>query len=209
MKVVFRDRNEAGERLAEELATTQWQRPLVLAMPRGGVPVAAPVARRLGASLDVVVARKIPVPGSPEVAVGATTSEGPPIFNRAALDRLGLTEEDLADAVAVEQGEARRRVENYRGGAPDPDVQGRDVIVVDDGLATGMSARAALGHVREGGAASLVLAVPVRAPDAEPTDLCDQVIAVEVPSGFRSVGEWYSDFAQVEDEEVRNLLTSG
>lgn len=205
---MFRDRHEAGERLAEELATTQWQHPLVLAMPRGGVPVAVPVARRLGAPLDVVVARKIPVPGSPEVAVGATTSEGPPIFNRVGLDRLGLTEDDLADAVAVEQGEARRRVEIYRGGAPETDVRGRDVIVVDDGLATGMSARAALGHVRESGAASLVLAVPVRAPDAEPTDLCDQVVAVEVPSGFRSVGEWYTDFTQVGDHEVRRLLTS-
>ena len=206
---MFRDRHEAGERLAEELATTQWQRPLVLAMPRGGVPVAAPVARRLGAPLDVVVARKIPVPGSPEVAVGATTPEGPPVFNRAGMTRLGLTEDDLADAVAVEQAEARRRVEIYRGGAPESDVRGRDVIVVDDGLATGMSARAALGHLRESGAASLVLAVPVRAPDAEPTDLCDQVVAIEVPSGFRAVGEWYTDFTQVGDHEVRRLLTSG
>ncbi|MBE3001243.1 phosphoribosyltransferase [Nocardiopsis sp. HNM0947] len=203
---MFRDRLEAGERLADELAAQEWHRPVVLAMPRGGVPVAVPVARRLDAPLDVVVARKIPVPGSPEVAVGATTAQGPPIFNRRSLGRIGLHEDDLADAVAVEQGEAQRRVEIYRGGADEPEVRDRDVIVVDDGLATGMSARAALGHLRERGAASLVLAVPVRAPDAAPTDLCEQVVAVSVPDGFRSVGEWYEDFTQVADDEVRRFL---
>ncbi|WP_026118707.1 phosphoribosyltransferase [Nocardiopsis salina] len=203
---MFRDRLEAGERLADELAAQEWNRPVVLAMPRGGVPVAVPVARRLGAVLDVVVARKIPVPGSPEVAVGATTAQGPPLFNRRSLERLGLTEDDLTDAVGVEQGEAQRRVEIYRGGAAEPEVRDRDVIVVDDGLATGMSARAALGHLRESGAASLVLAVPVRSPDAAPTDLCDRVVAVQVPDGFRSVGEWYEDFTQVADDEVRRLL---
>lgn len=184
----------------------RWRRPFVFAMPRGGVPVAVPVARRLNAPLDVVVARKISVPGAPEVAVGATTAQGPPIFDRRSLTRLGLTEKDLAGAVEAEQGEARRRVENYRGDAPEPEVADRDAVVVDDGLATGLSARAALGHLRERGAASLVLAVPVRAPDSAPVDLCDRVVAVHVPTGFRSVGEWYTDFTQVPDGEVRRLL---
>nr|WP_242422906.1 phosphoribosyltransferase family protein [Nocardiopsis sp. TSRI0078] len=183
-------------------------RPLVLALPRGGVPVAERVTEALGIPLDIVVVRKIPVPGSPETAIGATTAEGPPLFDRRALNLLGLSEERLTDAVEAEQAEARRRIRAYRGSGPGPEVAGRDVFVIDDGLATGMSARAALTALREQDPASLVLAVPVGAPNAVHAlaDVCDQVVCLETPSDFGAVSLWYEEFEQVGDEEVLALL---
>ncbi|WP_150244321.1 phosphoribosyltransferase [Nocardiopsis quinghaiensis] len=205
---MFRNRRDAGERLARVVEGQNKPHPLVLALPRGGVPVAERVAESLGVPMDIVVVRKIPVPGSPETAIGATTAEGPPLFDRRALDLLGLSEERLADMAGAEQTEARRRVQAYRGDAPDPEVAERDVFVIDDGLATGMSARAALAALREQGPASLVLAVPVGAPDAVHAlaDVCDQVVCLETPSDFGAVSLWYEDFPQVSDEEVLALL---
>ncbi|OOC56997.1 phosphoribosyltransferase [Nocardiopsis sinuspersici] len=205
---MFRDRRDAGERLARVLEGQNKPHPLVLALPRGGVPVAERVAGVLGVPLDIVVVRKIPVPGSPETAIGATTAEGPPLFDGRALNLLGLSEERLADTVEAEQAEARRRVRAYRGGAPQLDVAERDVFVVDDGLATGMSARAALTALREQDPASLVLAVPVGAPSAVRAlaDVCDQVVCLETPSDFGAVSLWYEEFPQVSDEEVLALL---
>ncbi|WP_304454356.1 phosphoribosyltransferase [Nocardiopsis sp. YSL2] len=206
---MFRDRRQAGERLAGAVAALEPERPLVLALPRGGLPVAEHVAEVLGAPLDVIVVRKIGAPGNPEAAIGATTAEGPPLFDKGALVALGITEGDLADRVANAQAEARRRVAAYRGGAPEPEIEGRDVIVVDDGLATGMSARAAVTEVRErAAAASVVLAVPVGAPDAVAAleELCDRVVCLSTPPDFRAVSLWYERFPQVDDVEVRRIL---
>ncbi|RKS09703.1 putative phosphoribosyltransferase [Nocardiopsis sp. Huas11] len=206
---MFRDRRQAGERLAEAVADLGPERPLVLALPRGGLPVAAPVAEALGAPLDVIVVRKIGAPGNPEAAIGATTAEGPALFDKGVLVALGLTEGDLADRVAEAQAEARRRLDAYRGDAPEPEIEGRDVIVVDDGLATGMSARAAVTEVRERAApASVVLAAPVGAPEAVTAleDLCDRVVCLSAPPDFRAVSLWYETFPQVDDAQVRRLL---
>lgn len=205
---MFHDRREAGERLARVVEGQNRPYPLVLALPRGGVPVAARIAERLDLPLDVVVVRKIPVPGSPETALGATTAEGPPLFDDRSLRLLGLSEEDLAESVRAEQAEARRRVRVYREGEPGPHVTGYDVVLVDDGLATGMSARAALTALRRQDPASLTLAVPVGAPNAVHAlaDVCDQVICVEAPPDFGAVSLWYEEFPQVGDEEVLSWL---
>ncbi|MBT2440348.1 phosphoribosyltransferase [Streptomyces sp. ISL-36] len=204
----FYDHRQAGEELARRLL--EWAgdgdltHTVVLALPRGGVPVAAEVARALKVPLDVLVARKIGVPGSPEVGIGAIAGEDPPVYDRQALQMLGLTEEDLAPDVARERAELHRREELYRGGRPAPDVEGRTVILVDDGLATGVTARAALRRLRSGRPARLVLAVPVCAPEAAETigKEADEFVCLHRPSTFRSVGEWYEEFAQVSDNEV-------
>ena len=205
---MFEDREEAADRLADAVAEAGPDRPLVLGLPRGGVPVADRVARRLGVPMDVTVVRKIPVPNSPETAIGATTAEGPPLFDQHALWMLGLSPGDLTTAVESAQAEARRRVDAYRGQEPAPQVAGRDVVVVDDGLATGMSAKAALSALREQGPASLMLAVPVGAPEAVRSlaELCDQVICPQTPVDFRAVSLWYRKFPQVDDDEVQQLL---
>ncbi|GAB2499781.1 phosphoribosyltransferase [Nocardiopsis aegyptia] len=209
VRTVFRDRGEAGGRLAGAVAELEPERPLVLALPRGGLPVAEHVAQALGAPLDVIVVRKIGAPGNPEAAIGATTAEGPPLFDKRVLVALGVTEGDLAGRVADAQAEARRRVAAYRGDAPEPEIEGRDIIVVDDGLATGMSALAAVSEVRERAAASsVVLAVPVGAPDAVTAleEVCDRVVCLSTPPDFRAVSLWYDRFPQVDDAEVRRIL---
>nr|WP_249351960.1 phosphoribosyltransferase family protein [Nocardiopsis akebiae] len=208
MAHVFRDRREAGERLARAVAERAGPRPRVLALPRGGVPVAEPVAEALGVPLDIVVARKIPAPGSPETAIGATTAEGPALFDQRALDLLGIPEGRLADMVGAQRAEARRRLLAYRGEAPEPGAAGYDVVVVDDGLATGLSARAALTSVLARRPASLTLAVPVGAPEAlrALSDVCDRIVCLETPQDFGAVSLWYERFAQVTDDEVRGLL---
>ncbi|MFC9089917.1 phosphoribosyltransferase [Nocardiopsis dassonvillei] len=205
---MFRDRREAGERLARVVAERPGARPRVLALPRGGVPVAGPVADALGVPLDIVVARKIPAPGSPETAIGATTAEGPALFDQRALDLLGIPEGRLAEMVGAQQAEARRRLLAYRGEDPEPEVTGYDVVVVDDGLATGLSARAALTSVLTRRPASLTLAVPVGAPEAVRalSDVCDRVVCLETPPDFGAVSLWYTRFPQVTDDEVRGLL---
>ena len=207
---MFEDREEAGDRLADVVAEVGPERPLILGLPRGGVPVADRVARKLGAPMDVMVVRKIPVPGSPETAIGATTAEGPPLFDQRTLRMLGVSTEDLATAVETAQAEARRRVEVYRGKEPAPEVGGRDVVVVDDGLATGMSAKAVLSALREQAPAALMLAVPVGAPEAVSAlaEVCDRVICPRTPVDFRAVSLWYRKFPQVSDDEVRQLLRS-
>ncbi len=205
---MFRDRREAGERLARAVAERAGPRPRVLALPRGGVPVAEPVAEALGVPLDIVVARKIPAPGSPETAIGATTAEGPALFDQRALDLLGIPDGRLADMVGAQRAEARRRLLAYRGEDPEPETAGYDVVVVDDGLATGLSARAALTSVLARRPASLTLAVPVGAPEAVRalSDVCDRIVCLETPPDFGAVSLWYERFAQVTDDEVRGLL---
>ncbi|WP_137991728.1 phosphoribosyltransferase [Streptomyces vilmorinianum] len=210
----FYDHRQAGEELAARLvewaADGDLTNALVLALPRGGVPVAAEVARALRVPLDVIVARKIGAPGSPEVGIGAIAGEDPPVYDTQALHMLGLTEDDLAADVARERAELHRREDLYRRGRPAPDVEGRTVILIDDGLATGVTARAALRRLRTGRPARLVLAVPVCAPEAAETikEDADDVVCLHRPSSFRSVGEWYEEFAQVSDDEVISTLRS-
>jgi predicted phosphoribosyltransferase len=208
----FLDHRHAGRQLAARLVEWAAHRdltdPLVLALPRGGVPVAAEVARALGAPLDIVVVRKIGAPGSPETGIGALAGDEPPLFDDESLRMLNLSAADLADDVARERAELRRREDVYRHGRPAPAVAGRSVIVVDDGLATGVTARAALRHLRAQGPAHLVLAVPVCARDAAAAVRAeaDDLVCLHRPDVFWSVGEWYEEFAQVSDNEVISTL---
>ncbi|MFJ8787812.1 phosphoribosyltransferase [Streptomyces sp. NPDC102462] len=208
----FRNRREAGQelglRLMEWASEGELPNPLVLALPRGGVPVAAEIARALGAPLDVLVARKIGLPGRPETGIGALVGEDPPLFDRRALEMLGLSEDRLVEDVAREREELKRRALLYRGGRLAPGVQGRTVVLVDDGLATGATARAALRHLRRLEPARLILAVPVCAAETatEMRSEADDVVCLQRPWDFRAVGLWYDDFEQVSDEEVVRLL---
>ncbi len=210
----FADRRAAGRLLAERIdaavALDHWpERTVVLGLPRGGVAVAKQVAVVLGLPMDVIVTRKIGYPPQPELGVGAI-AEGlrQPVYDFMLLDRLSLSPSDLATVVAAEEAELARRVRVYRGGKPLPAVAGWCVIVVDDGLATGVTARAALRSLRGAQAAHLVLAVPV-APPAAAFWLraeADQVISLATPSRFYSVGQWYASFGQLTDADVLALL---
>ncbi|MFG2222695.1 phosphoribosyltransferase [Streptomyces sp. NPDC048644] len=206
------DRRHAGQALATRclalMRTGGFTAPLVLALPRGGVPVAAEVARAIGAPLDVLVARKIGIPGLPEVGVGALVDDEPPVFDAAALTVLGLTEELLAADVERERAELHRREAAYRAGRPPLNVTGAVVLLVDDGLATGATARAALRHLRRLRPARLILAVPVgdAAAAAALREEADDVVCVHQPQHFHAVGEWYLDFDQVQDTEVISIL---
>jgi putative phosphoribosyl transferase len=211
----FPDRRAAGlllaERLADSVALDRWAgRTMVLGLPRGGVAVAQQVAAVLGLPMDVIVTRKIGYPPQPELGVGAI-AEGlrQPVYDCGLLERLALTPEDLASVVEAEEAELDRRVRIYRGGNPLSPVAGRCVIVVDDGLATGATARAALRSLRAAQAAHLILAVPV-APPSSVTSMhaeADQVIVLVSPGRFSSVGEWYLAFGQLSDADVLALLT--
>src|SRR5882757_4333615 len=207
---LFRDRREAGRVLAEKLAAYA-NRPdvLVLALPRGGVPVAYEVARALGAPLDVFVVRKLGVPGYEELAMGAVATGGVRVLNDQLVSRLGIPNY-LIDAVAArERQELARRERLYRGGRPPPNVSGRTVILVDDGLATGATMHAAIAALRQLQPARIVVAVPTASPDTcqELRAEVDDVICAITPEPFQAVGRWYQDFAQTTDEEVQDLLT--
>jgi predicted phosphoribosyltransferase len=218
--LIFTDRDDAGRRLGDELARRlagpagRHRKeggdgpPLVLALPRGGVPVAARVAERIGGDLDIVLARKIGAPGRPEFGVGAIAEDGPPVFDAGSLAALGITEEDLAGTVAAEREELTRRARRYRAGRPSPDPTGRTVVLVDDGLATGVTARAVLHRLHDQQPARLVLAVPVGAPEAYEalTADADEVVCLSAPEGFGAVGRWYENFDQLTDEDVDEAL---
>jgi predicted phosphoribosyltransferase len=171
--------------------------------------VAAEIARALGAPLDVLVARKISAPGRPEVAIGALVGDDPPLLNRRAVAAAGLTGEELATRIDRERAEARRRDRRYRAGRPAPHVAGRVVILVDDGLATGLTARAALRHLRRRKPARLILAVPVGSQGAVAAARpeADDVVCPCQPSPFRAVSRWYEDFDEVSDVDVVDILT--
>jgi putative phosphoribosyl transferase len=206
--MAFRDREQAGRMLAGRLAHLQGARPVVLGLARGGVPVAREVARGLDADLDVLVARKLGAPQNPEYAIGAVAEGGALYLRPGALDEVGIDEEVLAALVRRETAELARRVRAYRGGRPFPAVEGRTAVVVDDGVATGATARAAARAVRQAGAARVVLAAPVIAA-ASRDDLVrefDEVVAVRFPDPFGAVGAWYDRFDQVSDDEVRDCL---
>jgi putative phosphoribosyl transferase len=210
----FLDRQDAGRQLATALVRAmaltgdQGAPPVVAGMARGGVPVAFVVARVLAAPLDVVVVRKLGHPRQPELGLGAIGEGGVRLVNRALVDRLGVTP-DVIDAVAAGQAiELERRLRVYRGERPAVPVQAKTVVVVDDGLATGFTARAAVEVMRSRGAARVVLAVPVGPPAtvAALRDVADDVVCVEVTEQFSGLSEWYRDFHQVSDEEVARLL---
>lgn len=208
----FRNRREAGQELAVRLlewaSSGDLANVTVLALPRGGVPVAAEIARAMVVPLDVLVVRKIGVPGSPEVGIGAIAGDDPPVFDRTGLRALDLTEDELSSEVARARVELHRRERVYRRGRPAPDVRGHGVVVVDDGLATGVTARAALRHVLRGGPLRVTLAVPVCPPHtaAALRDEADDVVALHQPQRLGSVGEWYDDFDQVSDRDVLDAL---
>lgn len=211
----FADRRDAGRRLAERvrrsIAVDDLHDPLVLALPRGGVPVAVEVAAALGAELDVLVARKVGLPGHPEVGIGAVAEGGVRVAGAELLARAGLDRATFDRLADLEVTELERRVRAYRADRPLAATSGRDVIVVDDGLATGVTARAGAQAVRTRGAARLVLAVPVCARDtAERLARSDdvEVVCVLRPRRFVAVGEWYDDFEQETDERVVELLTA-
>jgi predicted phosphoribosyltransferase len=206
----FRNRIDAGRRLAEKLAAYA-DRPdvLVLALPRGGVPVGFEVARALGAPLDVFLVRKLGVPGYEELAMGAVATGGVRVLNDEIVRGLGISEHEIDAAVARELQELARRERLYRGDRPPPDVAGRTVLLVDDGLATGATMRAAVAALRQQQPARIVIAAPTASPDtceamkAE----ADDVVCTMTPEPFFAVGHWYEDFTQTTDNEVRELLT--
>jgi predicted phosphoribosyltransferase len=209
MDRLFRDRREAGRLLAEPLADYAG-RPdvLVLALPRGGVPVAYEVARALDALLDVFLVRKLGVPGREELALGAIATGGVRLLNEDVVRGLRVPPEIIDRVEAAERTELERREREYRGDRPPPDVRGRTVILIDDGLATGASMRAAVAALRQGRPARIVVAVPIAAPSTceEFRDEVDEVICARTPEPFFAVGLWYEDFAQTTDDEVRDLL---
>ncbi|HUF34868.1 MAG TPA: phosphoribosyltransferase [Gemmatimonadales bacterium] len=205
----FRDRAQAGRRLADALKHYVGDPGLVvLALPRGGVEVGAEVARRLGAPLDVVLVRKLGVPGHEELAMGAIATGGVRILSEEVIATLGVSEREIAAVAAVEEGELARRERAYRGRRGPPAVEGRTVILVDDGLATGATMRAAAIVLRKLGPRRLIVAVPVAPAETCRTlrALVDEVVCLFTPEPFRSVGEWYDDFSQTSDEDVRRLL---
>ncbi|MFF4052429.1 phosphoribosyltransferase [Streptomyces chartreusis] len=208
----FRDRAEAGRELAEQLRIRQDKgelpHPVVLALPRGGVAVAREIAEALQAPLDVLVVRKIGAPFHEEFGVGALAGDDPPVFDEQTLYRLGLSEDDLAPVVERERKELRRREERYRQGRPAPGLRGRTAVVVDDGVATGNTARVAVRAVRNRSPERLVLAVPVCAPEAaeELRREVDEFVCLHEPRLFSAVGEWYEDFRQLTDADVLEAL---
>jgi predicted phosphoribosyltransferase len=205
----FRNRREAGQRLADALAPYAGTPDLlVLGLPRGGVAVGAEVARRLGAPLDAILVRKLGVPGHEELAMGAIASGGIRVLSEEVIDALGISDREIAAVAAAEEEELDRRERAYRGPRTPPDPSGRTVILVDDGLATGATMRAAAAVIRSQDPRRLVVAVPVApASTCEALrELADDVVCTRTPEPFHSVGEWYEDFEQTSDDEVRRLL---
>ena len=206
----FRDRADAGRELAGRLAASRLAAPLILGLPRGGVPIAAEVAAELDAPLDAFVAQKIGAPGHEEFGVGAV-AEGlsEPVISPTAAD-IGLSPADVRGLAGAAQAEVGRRVERYRGGRQLPALANRDVVVVDDGLATGITAEAALRALHERGPGRLILAVPVGAPETvgRLTAVADEVICPKMPPFFQAVGQWYRDFSPLTDDEVVRCLAA-
>jgi predicted phosphoribosyltransferase len=210
MAVIFKDRSEAGRVLAAKLkAYADRDDVLVLALPRGGVPVAFEVAKAINAPLDIFLVRKLGVPGQEELAMGAIATGGIRVLNEDVVRYLHIPDDVIDQVAAREQQELLRRERAYRDDRPAPDVSGRTVILVDDGLATGSTMRAAVAALRQQGPARIVVAVPTAAPQT-----CDEfrgevyeIVCATTPEPFMGVGQWYEDFSQTTDEEVRSLLS--
>ena len=208
----FRDRDQAGGLLGRAVAETIGQRDdaIVLALPRGGVPVGARVAAAIAAPLDVFIVRKLGVPGHEELAMGAIASGGVRVLNRDVLDAMPVPQRMIDDVAAREQRELERREAEYRGARPPLDVRGKTVIVVDDGLATGSTMRAAVHALRRMEPRAVIVAVPVAAPttceDFRHDPAVDVIVCLRTPEPFQAVGLWYDDFTQTTDQEVQRLL---
>ena len=212
MDAPFANRTEAGKELATKLTPHYANRPdvLVLALPRGGVPVACEVARALHAPLDVFIVRKLGVPGYEELAMGAIASGDVRVLNEGVTTQLKIARSVIDSVADREKRELQRRERLYRGNRPAPSVKGRTVILVDDGLATGSTMRAATIALRQMQPSKLIVAVPVAAPEVceEFHNEVDEIVCVLTPEPFTAVGAWYADFSQTTDEEVRELLES-
>ncbi len=204
---MFIDRQDAGRKLAESLKSYKSENPIILALPRGGVPIGYEVAKALEAPLDIFVVRKVGPPWNPEFGVGAV-APGVQILDKSSLRMLGLTEADLAPTIEQEQKELNRRLRLYRQNEELPNVEGKTVILIDDGLATGISTRAAIQGIKKLKPAKVILAVPVGPPEtvAFLKTLVDDLICLEVPRDFYAVSAFYLNFPQVSDEEVIRLL---
>lgn len=206
---MFRDRRDAGRRLAERLAGYRDEKLVVLALPRGGVPVGFEISRSLGAPLDVFIARKLGAPGQEELGIGAVAQGGVRVLNEYAVDALDIPDGYIERTAKKETEEIERRLETLRGeGRPEPEVGGRTAILVDDGLATGVTAQAAVQALRLREPRSLILAAPVCAAQTAKRlrPEVDELVCLETPYDLRAIGFWYEDFYQVSDEEVISLL---
>jgi putative phosphoribosyl transferase len=210
MASFFRDRTDAGRRLAAALASRQGlgSDPIVLALPRGGVPVAFEVARELGLPMDVFLVRKLGVPHREEYAMGAIASGGIRVLNEEVISMLRIPKDTVEEVARREQQELERRERAFRGDRPKPDLAGRTAIIVDDGLATGATMRAAIRVARAERAGRVIVAVPTASPEtcASLEDIADDVFCLTTPSPYMAVGVWYDDFSQTTDEEVVALL---
>jgi len=204
----FRNRSDAGQRLADRLEHLRGKDAVILGLPRGGVPVAAEVARALAAPLDIILVRKLGVPAQPELGMGAIGESDARVINPDVVRYAQVSEAQMAEVERRERAELQRRAQRFRGGAPHEPLAGRIAVIVDDGIATGSTARAACQVARAMGAASVLLAVPVAPPGADVgmRGDADEVICLEMPGRFLAIGEWYEDFAQTSDEEVIALL---
>ncbi|MFC7177160.1 phosphoribosyltransferase [Halosegnis marinus] len=208
---MFEDRTDAGRRLAAVLDDHDVEADIVLAVPRGGLPVGRVVADALGVALDIVSARKLGAPGNPELAIGAVAADGTVWLNESLVAELGVTDAYVEERTRSEREVAAGKVERYRGDRPPLDLRGKRVVVVDDGVATGATTTACITQVRKAGAARVVLAVPVASPGAAErlAAEADEVVCVETPPHFGSVGQFYESFPQVSDDEARASLDAG
>ncbi len=207
----FRDRVEAGERLAQALMPWRGESVVVLGLPRGGVPVAAEIAHALGAPLDVLVVRKLGLPAQPELAMGAIGEGGVRVLNQTVVRTTGVSEADLARVEAVERAELARQAGRFRDDRPPVALAGRTALIVDDGIATGATALVACQVARALGATRVVMAAPVAAPSSvrDVRAVADDVVCLETPTEFTAVGQWYDDFRPTTDDDVIRCLRSG
>ncbi len=206
--MLFRDRNEAGQKLADKLHHFRGLEPLILAVPRGGVIVAEPVWSYLGGELDLIITRKIGAPDQPELAIGAVSGDGLIMLNDQLVSRLNVDYEYINKRAGKEQKEIRRRMTDYRGNQLMPEVDGRQVILIDDGVATGYTLLAALHSLQKKQPAKLMLAVPIGPADTFSVldHEVDELIFIDAPAHFAAVGQFYRDFSQVDDQEVKIIL---
>ena len=212
LRALFHDRSDAGRQLANDLDRYKGRHDLVvLGLARGGVPVAAEVARALHAPLDVMVVRKVAPPGHEELALGALASGGYRFVNPEMVQLFGFAQDQIDDLASHEEAELEREEHELRGDRPLPDLEGKTVILVDDGLATGASMRVAVAAIRGANAAQVVAAVPVSSPEGcdAVAEMADDTVCALTPHEFFSVGQWYEEFAPTTDEEVRDLLKDG